>query len=151
MHSLLSLAIMLLPFTAFFLVLGGRMLRTANQPKSFQAKSAWKASPSATDAAPSSTNPARLAGAPRSGAEAGQADVAPNSGGDVDKSVNVPLTLDDFEVIADALEFTGQYIEKEITDATAGTEEHALLLADLEEVNKTMEVVTNTMEMLAEH
>lgn len=63
--------------------------------------------------------------------------------------MNVPLTLEQFEVIADALEFTGQYIEEKITDTAEGSEQHTLLVADLEEVTKTMEVVANKMDALA--
>ena len=61
---------------------------------------------------------------------------------------NAPLTLEQFEVIADALEFTGQYIEEEITDTAEGSEQHALLVADLEQVTATMEVVANAMDTL---
>jgi len=61
---------------------------------------------------------------------------------------NAPLTLEQFEVIADALEFTGQHIEKEITGTAEGSTEHVLLVEDLEHVTATLEVVVNAMDTL---
>ena len=64
------------------------------------------------------------------------------------KTIDVTLTLEQLEVIADALEFTGQYIEEEINDAAAGSEERQELVVDLEEVAATLEVVAGAMETL---
>lgn len=62
--------------------------------------------------------------------------------------INVPLTLEQLEVIADALEFTGQCIEEEINDTAEDSEERRELVADLEEITDTMEVIANAMDML---
>lgn len=64
------------------------------------------------------------------------------------ETINVPLTLDQLEVIADALEFTGQCIEEKIEDTPDGSEERHELLTDLEEVAATLEVVAAAMETL---
>lgn len=64
------------------------------------------------------------------------------------ETINVPLTLEQLEVIADALEFTGQCIEEEIDDTSEGEEERRELVADLEEVAATLEVVASAMEAL---
>lgn len=64
------------------------------------------------------------------------------------ETINVPLTLEQLEVIADALEFTGQCIEEEIEDTPEGADEHRELVADLEEVATTLEVVASAMEAL---
>ncbi len=63
-------------------------------------------------------------------------------------TINVPLTLEQLEVIADALEFTGQCIEEEIEDTAEGSEERQSLVTDLEEVADTLEVVAGAMEAL---
>lgn len=87
----------------------------------------------------------RFSNCPQSNSEAGQF----RSRGIAEREViNASLTLEQFEVIADALEFTGQYIEGEITDTAEGSEQHALLVADLEEITKTMEVVAYKMDVL---
>lgn len=62
------------------------------------------------------------------------------------ETINVALTLEQLEVIADALEFTGQCIEEEINDTAEDSEERRELVADLEEVTATMEVVAGAME-----
>ena len=64
------------------------------------------------------------------------------------KTINVPLTLEQLEVIADALEFTGQCIEEEITDTAEGSQDRQDLVADLEEVANTLEHVAEAMETL---
>jgi len=64
------------------------------------------------------------------------------------KTVNLSLTLEQLEVIADALEFTGQCIEEEIDDMAEGSTEHRELVADLEEVAATLEIVAGAMEIL---
>ena len=64
------------------------------------------------------------------------------------ETINVPLTLEQLEVIADALEFTGQCIEEEIEDTAEGSEERQALVTDLEEVADTLEVVAGAMEAL---
>jgi hypothetical protein len=62
------------------------------------------------------------------------------------ETINVPLTLEQLEVIADALEFTGQCIEEEINDTAEESEERRELVADLEEITTTLEVVASAME-----
>lgn len=64
------------------------------------------------------------------------------------ETINVPLTLEQLEVIADALEFTGECIEEEIKDTAEGSEERGELVADLEEITTTMEVVAGAMDTL---
>lgn len=66
----------------------------------------------------------------------------------MNKTINVPLTLEQLEVIADALEFTGQCIEEEIEDTSEGSDERHALVGDLEEVAATLEVVAGAMETL---
>lgn len=66
----------------------------------------------------------------------------------MNKTINVALTLEQLEVIADALEFTGQCIEEEIDDTSEGSEEQRELVADLEEVATTLEVIAGAMESL---
>jgi hypothetical protein len=65
-------------------------------------------------------------------------------------SINVALTLEQLEVIADALEFTGECIEEEINDTAEDSEERRELVADLEEIATTLEVVAGAMENLVE-
>jgi len=64
------------------------------------------------------------------------------------ETINVTLTLEQLEVIADALEFTGQCIEEEINDTAEDSEERRELVADLEEVATTLEVVAGAMDTL---
>ena len=64
------------------------------------------------------------------------------------ETTNVPLTLEQLEVIADALEFTGECIEEEIEDTAEGSEERQALVTDLEEVAETLEVIAGAMETL---
>lgn len=64
------------------------------------------------------------------------------------ETINVALTLEQLEVIADALEFTGQCIEEEINDTAEDSEERRELVADLEEVATTLEVVASAMDTL---
>lgn len=64
------------------------------------------------------------------------------------ETINVPLTLEQLEVIADALEFTGQCIEEEIGDTAEGSEERQGLVSDLEEITATMEIVAGAMDTL---
>jgi hypothetical protein len=64
------------------------------------------------------------------------------------ESINVPLTLEQLEVIADVLEFTGECIEEEINDTAEDSEERRELVADLEEITSTMEVVAGAMDAL---
>ncbi len=64
------------------------------------------------------------------------------------ETINVALTLEQLEVIADALEFTGQCIEEEINDTAEDSEERSELVADLEEVATTLEVVASAMDTL---
>jgi hypothetical protein len=65
-------------------------------------------------------------------------------------TINVPLTLEQLEVIADALEFTGQCIEEEINDTAEDSAERHELVADLEEITVTMEVIANAMDTLVD-
>ncbi len=69
----------------------------------------------------------------------------------MNETINVPLTLEQLEVIADALEFTGQCIEEEIENTAEGSEERQELVADLEEVTSTLEVVAGAMETLVDN
>ena len=64
------------------------------------------------------------------------------------ETINVPLTLEQLEVIADALEFTGQCLEEEISDTAEDSEERRELVADLEEIAITLEVVAGAMDTL---
>lgn len=64
------------------------------------------------------------------------------------ETIDVPLSLEQLEVIADALEFTGQCIEEEIEDTSEGSEERARLVEDLEEITTTLEAVANAMDVL---
>lgn len=67
------------------------------------------------------------------------------------ETINVTLTMEQLEVIADALEWTGECIEEEINDAPAGSEEHRELVADLEELTATLEVIAGAMEALVDN
>lgn len=62
--------------------------------------------------------------------------------------INVPLTLEQLEVIADALEWTGECIEEEINETAEDSEERRELVADLEEVATTLEVIAGAMDTL---
>jgi hypothetical protein len=148
MHSLMALAIMLLPFSAFLLVIGGRALRTSNTQEPSLPDANRMKSVTAFEAVQPPIDPVRRPDCPQSKSETEQFSANLHSGIAVGEMINAPLTLGQFEVIADALEFTGQYIEEKITDTAEGSEEHALLVADLEEVTKTMEVVANKMDTL---
>lgn len=64
------------------------------------------------------------------------------------ESINVSMTLEQLEVIADALEFTGECIEEEINDTAEDSGERGQLVEDLEAITATMEVVANAMETL---
>lgn len=64
------------------------------------------------------------------------------------ETINLSLTLEQLEVIADALEFTGQCIEEEINDTAEDTEQRRELVADLEEVATTLEVIAGAMDTL---
>lgn len=64
------------------------------------------------------------------------------------ETINVALTLEQLEVIADALEFTGECIEEEINDTAAGSEDRQELVTDLEEITSTLEVVAGAMDKL---
>lgn len=64
------------------------------------------------------------------------------------ETINIPLTLEQLEVIADALEFTGQCVEEEIADTAEGSEDRQELVTDLEEIAATLEVVAGAMETL---
>jgi len=147
MNSLMALAIMLLPFSAFLLVIGGRASRAANKQEASLPNSNRMMSATVFETAQPTINPMCLPNCPQNNSKAGH--FRPNlQRGIAVSEVNAPLTLEQFEVIADALEFTGQYIEKEITDTVAGTEQHALLVADLEEITTAMEGVARAMDAL---
>jgi hypothetical protein len=66
----------------------------------------------------------------------------------VSETIKVALTLEQLEVIADALEFTGQCIEEEIEDTAAESTERQELVADLEEITTTLVVVAEAMDLL---
>lgn len=148
MQILMALAIMLLPFSAFLLVIGRRVLRTANKQEPSLPNSSRMMSATVFEAVQPTINPMHSPNCTQSNLETMQFRSNRQSGVTVSEMGNVALTLEQFEVIADALEFTGQYIEKEITDTAEGSEQHDLLVADLEEVTKTMEVVANRMDTL---
>ncbi len=148
MHSLMALAIMLLPFSAFLLVIGRRALRTANKQEPSLPNSNRMMSATAFDAVQPTINPMRLPNCPQSNSETEHFRSSPQRGIAVSEMGNVPMTLEQFEVIADALEFTGQFIEEEITDTAEGSKQHTLLIADLAQVTATMEVVAHKMDAL---
>jgi hypothetical protein len=64
-------------------------------------------------------------------------------------TINVALTLEQLEVIADALEWTGECIEEEINETADESDERRELIADLEEVATTLELIASAMESLA--
>jgi hypothetical protein len=64
------------------------------------------------------------------------------------ETINVALTLEQLEVIADALEWTGECIEEEINETTEDSEERRELVADLEEVASTLELIAGAMDNL---
>jgi len=147
MYIMMSLAIMLLPFSAFLLVIGRRAVRTANkQELSLTNSNRMAKSASVFGAVQPTINPMPLPDYPQSISGTGQFRSNLQRGIAVSEMINAPLTLEQFEVIADALEFTGQYIEQKITDTTEGSAEHALLVEDLEQVTATMKVVVNVMD-----
>jgi malonyl CoA-acyl carrier protein transacylase len=63
-------------------------------------------------------------------------------------TVNVQLTLEQLETIADALQFTGEVVEEDIKESEVGTEEHEGLTADLQDLTNAMEVIADAMEEL---
>ncbi len=68
----------------------------------------------------------------------------------MNEMINVPLTLEQLEVIADALEFTGQCIEEEIEETAEGSEDRQSFVTDLEEITTTMEVIAEAMSALVD-
>lgn len=66
------------------------------------------------------------------------------------ETINVSLTLEQLEVIADALEFTGECVEEEINDTAEGSEERRELVADLEEIATTLELIAGAMDNLVD-
>lgn len=66
------------------------------------------------------------------------------------ETINVPLTLEQLEVIADALEFTGQCVEEEIEETAEGSEDRQALVTDLEEITTTLEVIAEAMNALVD-
>ncbi|MDX9993953.1 MAG: hypothetical protein RBS28_01430 [Rhodocyclaceae bacterium] len=68
----------------------------------------------------------------------------------MNEMINVPLTLEQLEVIADALEFTGQCIEEEIEQTAEGSEDRQAFVTDLEEITTTMEVIAEAMNTLVD-
>lgn len=68
----------------------------------------------------------------------------------MNEMINVPLTLEQLEVIADALEFTGQCIEEEIEETAEGSEDRQSFVTDLEEITTTMEVIAEAMNTLVD-
>lgn len=64
------------------------------------------------------------------------------------ETINFALTLDQLEVIADALEFTGRSIEEQITDTTESPEDRQKLLADFAEITVILNIVANAMDTL---
>ncbi len=51
-------------------------------------------------------------------------------------------------MIADALEWTGECVEEEISDTEDDSEERRELVADLEEIATTLEVIAGAMDTL---
>lgn len=68
----------------------------------------------------------------------------------MNEMINVSLTLEQLEVIADALEFTGQCIEEEIEETAEGSEDRQAFVTDLEEITTTMEVIAEAMDALVD-
>ena len=80
MHSLMALAIMLLPFSAFLLVIGGRVLRTANKQEPSLPNSSRMMSATVFDAVQPTINPMRLPNCPQSNSETEHIPVQPTKG-----------------------------------------------------------------------
>lgn len=147
MNILLSLAIMLLPFSAFLLVIGHRALRNANKDGLPLMNSNRMATPSAGfEVAQPSLDPIHLPPySPRNFAVAQLLAGTQTSIAESD-TINLTLTQDQLEVIADALELTGECIEKNLIDTTDGSEVHGLLIEDRRNISATMNVVSGALE-----
>lgn len=147
MNILLSLAIMLLPFSAFLLVIGRRALRTANDEKlSLMNSSRIPASSSVFDGVQPTLNPIRPTNFQQGNSEAVQFRSDMQTGIAGSETIHVALTLDQLEVIADALEITGECIEEELVDTTEGSEVHGLLIEDRRNITATMNIVSGALE-----
>lgn len=64
----------------------------------------------------------------------------------MEATINVALTLDQLETIADALEFTGKCCEQDLGEHTEGSEEYENISADLEDITNALEKVADAME-----
>jgi|WetSurMetagenome_2_1015567.scaffolds.fasta_scaffold164691_3 hypothetical protein len=150
MHIITSLAIMLLPFGAFLLVIGGRTLRSANKHTLSMANSNGMSLPVADfEEVHTATTAMRHSANPQGYHATAQFQATPQERLAIGDTFNVTLTQDQLEVIADALEFTGEYIEHELKDTAGNPEERRELVADLVEVNAALEVVASVMDTTA--
>lgn len=64
----------------------------------------------------------------------------------METTIDVALTLTQLEVIADALEFTGQCCEEELKEHAEGSEEHRELSEDLNEITEVLGKIADAME-----
>lgn len=63
-------------------------------------------------------------------------------------TINVALTLDQLETIADALEYVGECCEEELKEHQPGSEEYEGLSADLTDITDALETVADAMEQI---
>lgn len=117
MNVIISLAVMLLPFSVVLFILSRRMDKDGDN-----------AEVAIPFAEVQQTKPPIL-------------DVPPVS----DNAVSVTITREQLEVIADALEFTGEYIETELKGTEHSTEESNDLDSDLKLLNNTLGVVSGAL------
>jgi hypothetical protein len=147
MNILLSLLVILLPFSAFLLFFGRQAFRPANNETLALANSNQiPMSSSAFDVVQPTLNPIRPPIDQQGNSETVQFRAKLQAGIEAGETINVALTLDQLEVIADALEITGEYIEEELVDTTEGSEVHGLLIEDRRNVTATMNVVSGALE-----
>lgn len=65
-------------------------------------------------------------------------------------TINVALTLEQLETIADALEYTGECCEQELQEHQLGSEEYEGLSADLADITAALETVAEALEELVD-
>lgn len=145
MNILLSLLVILLPFSAFLLFFGRQAFRPANN-EALANSNRIPMSSSAFEVVQPTLNPIRPPNDQQGNSETLQFRAKLQAGIAAGEMINVALTLDQLEVIADALEITGEYIEEELVDTTEGSEVHGLLIEDRRNVTATMNVVSGALE-----
>jgi hypothetical protein len=118
MNVIISLAVMLLPFSVVIFLLYRRMDQNGdNAEAAFPFAEVPQTKPPILDVSPVSDN-----------------------------AVSVTITREQLEVIADALEFTGEYIKTELKGTEHSTEESNDLDSDLKLLNNTLGVVSGALE-----